>query len=137
MTLSLPADAADWVVAWRDRINERESFAAAAEGFDATFRFEIQPDDRFDGDPLRFRVDIEDGTCTDASIAAADDGYDFALRGPYDAWVDLLEDDIDVSAAVMDGVFDLEGNTMTLLSRQDAVTEMVTAARNVDTEFAV
>lgn len=137
MTHTLPADAADWVAAWRDRINEREAFAAAAEGFDATFRFEIQADERFEGDALRFTIVVEDGACTSATLAEADADYEFALRGPYDAWVALLRDELDVSAAVMDGTFDLEGNTMTLLRRQDAVTEMVTAAQNVDTEFAV
>ena len=136
MTLSLPAEAAAWVQSWRDRINEREAFGAAAEGFDATFRFEIEADDRLDGEPLAFTVVVEDGACTDARLAESDADYDFALRGPYDAWTALLADDLDVSAAVMDGTFDIEGNTMTLLRRQDAVTEMVTAAQNVDAEFA-
>lgn len=135
MTLRLPADAADWATAWRDRINDREAFAEAAADFVATFRFEIRADDSYDGDPVRFRVDIDDGECTETALADGDSAYDFALRGPYGAWTDLLSGTLDVSEAVMDGTFDVEGNTMTLLQRQAAVSEMVAAAQSIDTEF--
>lgn len=135
MSLTLPDDAADWAEVWRDRINDRDEFASAAADFSATFRFEIQADETYGGDAVAFRVGIEDGTCTDATLAT-EPAYDFALRGPYAAWKELLEGELDVSESVMNGTFDLEGNTMTLLQRQDAVAEMVAAARNVETEFA-
>jgi putative sterol carrier protein len=135
MTLSLPADAADWAVAWRDQINDRDAFAAAAADFEATFCFEIRPDDRYDGDPVRFLVHLADGACTEATLVEDSADYDFALRGPYDAWADLLVGELDVSESVMDGTFDVQGNTMTLLRRQDAVSEMVAAAQSIDTTF--
>ena len=135
MTLRLPADAADWAAAWRDHINDREDFAAAAAEFTATFCFEIRADDSYDGDPIRFLVTIDDGACTDTALVDGEADYDFALRGPYDAWTDLLAGELDVSESVMDGTFDVEGNTMTLLRRQDAVSEMVAAAQAIDTEF--
>jgi putative sterol carrier protein len=135
MTLRLPADAADWATAWRDQINDREAFAEAAADFVATFCFEIRADDSYDGEPVRFRVDIDDGECTDTALVDGDGAYDFAMRGPYGAWTDLLSGDLDVSESVMDGTFDVEGNTMTLLQRQQAVAEMVAAAQSIDTEF--
>ena len=135
MTLTLPADAAAWAATWRDRINDREGFAAAAADFEATFLFEIRADDRYDGEPIRFRVALADGACTDAAIVDADADYDFAMRGPYDAWADLLAGELDVSGSVMDGTFDVVGNTMTLMRRQDAVSEMVAAAQSIDTDF--
>lgn len=134
MTLRLPADAAGWADAWRDRINDREDFAAAAADFEAVFLFEIQPDERYDGEPVRFLVTIADGACIDTALVD-DADYDFAMRGPYDAWADLLAGELDVSESVMDGTFDVVGNTMTLLRRQDAVSEMVAAAQSIDTEF--
>ncbi|GGN99775.1 MULTISPECIES: SCP2 sterol-binding domain-containing protein [Haloarcula] len=135
MTLRLPAEADDWAQAWRDRINDRDAFAEAAADFDATFCFEIQADDVYDGDPIRFLVTIGDGVCTDAHLVDGDADYEFALRGPYEAWVAMLQGDLDVSESVMNGTFDVTGNTMTLLRRQDAVAEMVGAAQGVDTEF--
>ena len=135
MTLSLPADAAAWADAWRDRINDREDFAAAAADFEATFLFEIRADDRYDGEPVRFFVALANGACTEAALVEGDADHDFAMRGPYDAWADLLSGELDVSESVMDGTFDVVGNTMTLLRRQDAVSEMVAAAQSIDTEF--
>lgn len=135
MSVTLPDDAAEWAAAWRERINDRDGFAAAAADFAAVFCFEIQPDEGYDGEPIRFRVAVEDGACT-AAETAADPDFDFALRGDYGAWKDLLRDEMDVSAAVMDGTFDLVGNTMTLLQRKEAVAEMVAAAQAVDTDFA-
>ena len=135
MTLTLPADAAAWADTWRDRINDREDFAAAAADFEAVFLFEIQADDRYDGEPVRFLVTLADGACTDTELVDGDADYDFAMRGPYDAWAALLSGELDVSESVMDGTFDVVGNTMTLLQRQDAVSEMVGAAQSIDTEF--
>ena len=135
MTLTLPADAAAWATTWRDRINDREDFAAAAADFEAVFLFEIQADDRYDGEPVRFLVTLADGACTDTELVDGDADYDFAMRGPYDAWAALLSGELDVSESVMDGTFDVVGNTMTLLQRQDAVSEMVGAAQSIDTAF--
>jgi len=135
MTLRLPADAAAWAAAWRDHINDREEFAAAAADFDATFLFEIRADDRYEGDPIRFLVTLADGACTETTLVDGDADCDFAMRGPYDAWAAMLAGELDVSESVMDGTFDVAGNTMTLLRRQDAVSEMVAAARTIDTEF--
>jgi putative sterol carrier protein len=137
MTLRLPDDAAVWAQTWRDRITESDEFAEAAAEFTATFLFEIRPDDSYDGNPVRFRAVIADGGCSEIELLEPDTepAYDFALRGPYTEWNALLTDDIDVSDAVMDGAFDLAGNTMALLKRKDAIAEMVTAARSIDTEF--
>jgi len=135
MTLRLPADAADWAVAWRDHINDREAFAAAAADFEATFLFQIRADDRYDGAPIQFLVRLADGACTETALVEDSADYDFAMRGPYDAWAALLSGDLDVSESVMDGTFDVEGNTMTLVRRQDAVSEMVGAAQSIDTAF--
>lgn len=135
MTLTLPAEAADWARAWREHINDREDFAAAAAEFEATFVFEIRADDSYDGDPIRFTVTIDDGTCTETALVEGEADADFALRGPYEAWRALLTGELDVSESVMDGTFDVAGNTMTLLQRQEAVSEMVAAAQSIDTEF--
>ncbi|WP_324756331.1 SCP2 sterol-binding domain-containing protein [Haloarcula montana] len=134
MSVTLPGDADEWATQWRDRLNDRTEFRTAAEEFVATFEFEIQADDTYEGDSVTIVVDVDDGTCTGAAISA-DGDYDFALRGPYAAWKALLQGELDVSESVMSGTFDVEGNTMTLLRRQDAIAEMVAAAQGIDTGF--
>lgn len=134
MTVTLPTEADDWAAAWRDRINDRSEFVERADDFTAVFCFEIRADDAYTGEPIQFVVVIKDGVCT-AAGTVADPEYDFAFRGPYSEWVTMLQGDLDISAAAMDGTFDVEGDTMRLLRRQDTIAEMVAAAQNVDTEF--
>lgn len=135
MTVTLPDGADAWTDRLQDELNGREGFQAAAAGFDAAFRFEILPDETYSGDPVALTVVVEDGACSEAGTGREAD-YDFALRGPYAAWRALLEDELDVTAAVMGGPFDLEGPTMRLMQRRDAVTELLDAAQSVETEFA-
>jgi putative sterol carrier protein len=136
MTHRLPDDAAEWAMAWRDRLDDSDAFAEAAAGFDADFLFEIRPDDSYDGQPVRFLVVFEDGSVPDARGADGDTDYDFALRGPYGAWKDLLTDELGVAEAVMGGPMDVDGSKLTLLNYKEAFGRMVQIARRVDTEFA-
>ncbi|WP_459192901.1 SCP2 sterol-binding domain-containing protein [Halosimplex sp. J119] len=136
MTPTLPGEADEWADQLQARLNDREAFTEAAEGFDATFRFDIMPDDRYDGSQITLTVVITDGACVAARGSDPNAEYDFGLRGPYAAWVDLLEDEIDITEAVMGGAFEFEGSTMQLMNRREAVTELVRAAQNIDTEYA-
>lgn len=135
MSTTLPDAADEWVSEWRAALRDRPAFAEAAADFTATFRFEITPDESYDGDPIAIRLVVEDGDCPVAELSD-DEAYDFALRGPYEAWKALLRDEIDVADAVMGGPFTVEGDTMALLQRKDAVAELVRAARDVDTAFS-
>lgn len=135
MSTTLPEGADEWVTQWHGALTDRPAFAEAAADFTATFRFEITPDDSYDGTPIVIRLVVADGDCPAVEIAEEFD-YDFALRGPYSAWKAMLQDELDVTEAVMDGPFTIEGDTMTLLQRQDAVAELVRAARGLETTFS-
>lgn len=135
MTPTLPDDADAWARAWRDRLNDSTEFVDAAEDFEGTVRFTVQSDDSYDGDPVHLRVVVADGECVAASSVDEAD-YDYALRGPYEAWKALLRDELAATEAVMGGPFEVEGNTIALMSHRDAFLEMVRAARRVDVEFA-
>ena len=135
MTPTLPDDADAWARAWHERLNDSPDFADAAGDFEAAVLFAVQPGETYDGEPTNVLVDVADGTRVDVS-AVDDADYDYALRGPYDAWKALLRDELDVSSAVMGGPFDVEGNTLELVTHREAFAEMVRAARRVDVEFA-
>lgn len=136
MGATLPGESDAWAERLQARVNESEGFAEAAGGFEAAFRFEILPDDDYRGQPVAMTLVVADGACVAARGFDRDADYDFALRGPYGAWRDLLEDDLDLTEAVMGGPLDLEGSTIALMQRRDAVAELVRAARAVDTEYA-
>jgi len=133
---TLPEEADEWADSLQARVNENERFADAAGGFEATFRFEILPDDSYDGQPVALTLVVADGACVAARGFDRDADYDFALRGPYSVWKDLLEDEIELTSAVMGGPLDLEGSTIKLMQHRDAVAELVRSARAVNTEYA-
>ena len=136
MTATLPGEADAWADELQARLNDREAFREAAGGFDATFRFDILPDERYDGDPITLTVVVSDGVCVAARGSDPNAEYEFGLRGPYAVWVDLLEDDLEITQAVMGGSLTFEGSEMQLLNNREAVTELVRAAQNVETEYA-
>ncbi|MFB6132054.1 MAG: SCP2 sterol-binding domain-containing protein, partial [Halanaeroarchaeum sp.] len=116
MAISFPTEAEEWVQAYRDQLNQSEEYAEEGEewgvDFDGSFLFEIQPDDTYDGDPVRLYLDLEDGTCLEASVvddeAMVEPG--FTLRASYSAWKDLIQGKLNPIEAILSGPFDLEGD---------------------------
>jgi putative sterol carrier protein len=139
MTVTLPDQSDEWIRRWRERLNDNEDYAEATEGwgvgFDGDFCFEIQPDDAYDGDPIRFRVELEDGNCPSVDEVEENPDCGFALRAPYSAWKPLIRGEVDVMGAVMGGDFTVEGSKMKLLSYREAAAELGETAAAVDTEF--
>lgn len=132
---TLPDEADEWADRLQQRVNSGR-FAEVAGGFEATFRFEILPDGDYPGDPVALTVVVADGACVAARGFDRDAGYDFALRGPYSVWRDLLENEVELTSAVMSGPLDLEGSKIRLMQHREAVAELVRAAKAVDTEYA-
>jgi putative sterol carrier protein len=136
MTATLLDEPEDWAAAFRDELNDSDEFASAGADLAATFRFEVLPDDSYPGDPVAFTLVVDGGACDAARVGDRETDYDFALRGPYDAWRDLLEERIDVSAAVMGGPFELEGSTIKLMQHREGIAALVAAAQAIDTDYA-
>ena len=132
---TLPEEADEWADRLQERVNSGR-FSEVAGGFEATFRFEILPDEDYPGDPVALTVVVADGACVAARGFDRDADCDFTLRGPYGVWRDLLEDEVELTSAVMGGPLDLEGSKLTLMQHREAVAELVRAAQAVDTEYA-
>jgi putative sterol carrier protein len=141
MAIELPSEADDWIRQWRRQLNDNPKFAQGADGwgvgFNGDFLFEIQPDDTYSGDPLRFAVELEDSECT--SVAKIDHpreaDHGFALRGTYTDWKQLIRGELGVVDAIMGGGFDVEGSKLKLMQYQDAAVAMAETAAAVDTDF--
>ncbi|MFB6266367.1 MAG: SCP2 sterol-binding domain-containing protein [Halodesulfurarchaeum sp.] len=141
MAISFPTEAEEWVQAYRDQLNQSEEYAEeGAEwgvDFDGSFLFEIQPDDTYDGDPVRLYLDLEDGTCLDASVVDEEGAVEpgFALRASYSAWKDLIQGKLNPIEAILSGPFDLEGDRVKVMQWSGAGIVMTELAASVDTEF--
>ena len=135
MGATFPGDPEAWADRLQAQVNDSGAFARAAAGFAATFRFDVLPDETYEGAPVVLTVVVDDGACVAAAGRDPGADYDFALRGPYTAWRAFLRGEVDPVAAVTDGPFEFEGSTVRLLEHREAVAELVGAAQAVDTEF--
>lgn len=141
MAITLPSEADEWISTWRDQLNENEDFQRAASGwgveFDGSFRFEIQPDDLYDGDPLCFFIDIVDGKCTRArqiSLPATESAA-FRYYGPAAHWKRLIRGDMDAVEGRREEKFELDGDIQKILQYSEAIQIMTENAQYLDTEF--
>lgn len=141
MAITLPEQADAWIDTYGRRLNDNEDFTVAASGwgvdFDGDLVFEMLPDDTYDGDPIYFYLALRDGACleTDVLDDANAVAHGFTLRGDYGDWKRLLSGEYDIVQAVMDGVFDIDGSTLTAMRYQEVFVEMCAAATRIDTEF--
>lgn len=142
MTITFPTDAAEWVDAYQDRLNESAKYeehgADWGVDFDGTFLFEIQPGGTYAGDPTYLYLDLYDGECRDATVPESESEveYGFALRAEYSAWKDLIQGNLNPIEAILSGPFDLEGDRVKVMQWSRAGITMTKLASAVETEFA-
>ena len=141
MGITLPENGQEWIDEWRAKLNESDRYTEAGEGwgvdFNGSFLFDIQPDGTYDGEPLQFYIELEDGTCHEATEIEDEDAVDwgFAYRGPYENWKGLIQGEIGAIDGLMSGKFELDGDMQKVLQYSDAATVMTENAAEIDTEF--
>jgi len=143
MPITLPEEAEDWIDTYGRRLDDDEAFAEAASGwgveFDGDLVFEIHPDDTYGGEPLYFYLALRDGECLSTDLLEDPNAvaHGFTLRGGFSDWRRLLDGELDIVQAVMDGTFDIDGSTMQAMRYQEVFVEMCDIATQIDTEFEV
>lgn len=141
MAIELPAEAEAWAESFRDRLNDNDAYAEAADGwgvgFDGDFVFEIEPDSIYDGEPLYLYLELRDGECLQTAVLdePGDVAHGYALRGPYSDWKRIIQGEADIVASVMDGTLEADGSKMRALRYQNALVEMGETAARVETDF--
>jgi len=141
MAIELPAEAEAWVESFRDRLNDNDAYAEAADGwgvgFDGDFVFEIEPDSIYDGEPLYLYLELRDGECLQTAVLdePGEVAHGYALRGSYSDWKQIIQGEADIVASVMDGTLEADGSKMRALRYQSALVEMGETAARVETDF--
>lgn len=138
--MSIPFPSEDWIVEWREQLNDNDEYAEKGQGwgvgFNGNFVFHIRadgqlPDDRY------FFIELDDGTCTEAreidDPAEVDAG--FIYRGDYADWVALNQGDIGPIDGMMSGVFDIEGDMQKVLQYSEAAVAMSETGQRIDTDY--
>jgi len=141
MAIELPTEAEAWVESFRDRLNDNDAYAKAADdwgvGFDGDFVLEILPDDTYDGDPLYLYLELRDGECLQTAVLddPGEVAHGYALRGGYDDWKRIIQGEADIVSSVMDGTLEADGSKVRAMRYQSALVEMGKTATRVETEF--
>jgi putative sterol carrier protein len=130
---------AAWCEACCARLNERESYRAAAAGWHGATVLSMAADpERGVATERSVWLDLEDGACRGARVAGASDveGAAYVLRADPVTWERLLSGELEPVSAVMTGKLNLtRGNLFTLAKHAAAAREMVAAAGEVGGVF--
>ncbi|QSG13827.1 SCP2 sterol-binding domain-containing protein [Halapricum desulfuricans] len=141
MAIELPEEAEAWVESFRDRLNDNDAYAAAADGwgvgFDGDFVLEIGPDDTYDGEPLYLYLELRDGECLQTAVLDDPDevAHGYTLKGSYSDWKRIIRGEADIVSSVMDGTLKVDGSKMQAMRYQNALVEMGETAARVETDF--
>ncbi|MFO0944435.1 MAG: SCP2 sterol-binding domain-containing protein [Planctomycetota bacterium] len=129
----------DWADSWKSNLNQSSAYKAAAATWEWPLVVVIQPDPGV-GVPeaLKVYLDLFRGDCKEARPATPEDieKVPFVLEGSPSTWKDVLNGKKEVVAGIMTGMLKLsKGNMFSLAGYTTAATELVNAARGIDTEF--
>jgi putative sterol carrier protein len=129
----------EWCVECCERLNERESYRAAAAGWEgaAVLLMSADPACGIEEDRAVW-LDMHHGECRGTRVATPEDlrSAPYVFRAAPAAWKRLLAGEIDPVSAVMQGQLKLaRGNLFTLAKYAPAAREMVLAAGEVGGTF--
>jgi putative sterol carrier protein len=126
----------EWAQAFKQAVNDRPEFRAAASDLTADFLFHVKADETLDEDHY-IDVLVERGRCTrvDSVDASKVDQATFVLRGPYAEWARLLRGELDPVQAILTRRLEVKGNVARLVRYVAAAKELGRATQAVDTQF--
>lgn len=130
---------ADWVNAYRARLQESESYRKAAATWQWPLILRIQPDPSIGlPDGKAIFLDLYRGDCRGARPATADDlrTAPYVIAADAFSWKQVLEKQLEPISGLLRGKLKLErGNMLTLAGYVQAAKYLVEAAQQVDTIF--
>ncbi|MFX0083680.1 MAG: SCP2 sterol-binding domain-containing protein [Candidatus Hodarchaeota archaeon] len=133
----------EWAKAYCKALNENENYKDAAgpngfppDGWEGDFLFIVEPAGNLDHE-IRMFIGLYHGTCTGARVLAEGEEVEteYEYAGPYDAWVAILNKELDPIRALLAGKMRLKGDMAKVLKATRAAQELVVSATMVDTEF--
>jgi putative sterol carrier protein len=154
-----------WFAAYREALNDDETYEQASEGwgegFNGDFVFEMRglPVGEMDTETMPEYLQTEldayvketaDGYvgrgylglgsegCTEARLLEPDENADagFVLSATADQWKAMFREEVDVVEGLLSGDFELEGDMQKVMQYTDAAVRMAEVASSVDAEFA-
>ncbi|MFW9999491.1 MAG: SCP2 sterol-binding domain-containing protein [Candidatus Hodarchaeota archaeon] len=133
----------EWAEDFCKAINENENYRDAAgpegfppDGWEGDFLFVIEPSGNLDHE-IRIFVGLYHGECTGCRRLEEGEEVDveYEYAGPYDAWVAIVNKELDPIRALLAGKTKLKGDMAKVLRATRAAQELVVSSTMVETEF--
>ena len=133
----------EWADAFQKAINNNENYRDAAgpdgfppDGWEGDFLFVVEPSGNLDHE-IRLFVGLYHGECTGCKVVKAGEEPDveYEYAGPYDAWVKIINKELDPIRALLAGKTRLKGDMAKVLRATRAAQELVVSSTMVETEF--
>ena len=126
----------EWVKALMAEVNNSDGYKKAAKDWEGDFYFVISKSPGFAQDTHLY-LDLWHGECREA-FAAEDSSVKspaFVLSAPSPVWKRVLSGKLDPIRGLMSRQLKLKGNMMKVMKAPKAATELVAAAKLVDTDW--
>ncbi|MFX1574814.1 MAG: SCP2 sterol-binding domain-containing protein [Promethearchaeota archaeon] len=133
----------EWVKAFCKAVNENQNFREAGgpegvppDGWEGDFLFIVEPSGNLDHE-IKMFVGLYHGECTGARVLKEGEEVEtaFVYSGLYDAWVQLLKQELDPIRGLLAGKFKLKGDMAKILKATRAAQELVVSSTMIDTEL--
>jgi putative sterol carrier protein len=134
MAYLFPSD--EWIKAFKDVINESESYRKSAKKWEGDFYFIAEPGPGVP-EPVVLYIDLLHGEALEAG-AVADESVkspEFVIRAPVATWRRVIEKKLDPIQGMITGQLKLKGTMGKIMRFPKAASELVNCATKVPTEF--
>jgi len=127
----------EWIVEYKDVLNNSQSYKEAAKTWEGDFLFVIKPDGALDKE-VTYYIDLWHGDCRGVDLI--EDGKpapktEFQYIGKYSEWLKVIRGELDPIKGILTRKFKLVGDKGKVMRATKAAKELVNSAQKVDTEF--
>jgi putative sterol carrier protein len=129
---------AEWLNAFKDKLNSDEIYAKVASKWEGDIMFQIEPDG-----PLTqhyyYYIELWHGDCPDAFMVDQDQIADlepaYVLSAPYGNFSRLLRGDLDPLQAMVTRKLKVQGSMAYMMRNVPVVLNFVRCAQEIETQF--
>jgi len=128
----------EWVADFEKKIQEDEHYKKVAETWEGTVVIHIlaNPDIGLDED-IYVLMDLWHGDCRSIRLVPGEAGErgDYVLSGPFERWQQVMNKELDVTKAMMQGKIKLNGSLPEIVRYVKASIRLVELASQIETRF--
>ena len=125
----------EWLVVYKDRLNNSEDYKKAATTWEGDIIFQVNADGDKVKQPIRAYMNLWHGECLEARVGTLEDRAEFVYAGSLENWKRLLAGEIGPIRGIMSRKFKVDGSIAKLMRYLKAAQVKVDTAASIPTRF--